>query len=105
MGAADWIRPSSGRLLVEVKVLPGAAESQTAGLRDGALLVRVAAQPEKGKANAELLDCLAKALGLPKSSIELVSGARSRRKLVSVPAHAEAALRALDPGSLDRGLH
>ncbi len=95
MDEAEWIKLSSGRLLVEVKVVPGAARSGIAGLRDGALLVRVAAPPEKGKANEELRACLARALGLPKSAIELVSGAASRRKRVSLPAEAEAALRIL----------
>ncbi len=95
MAEEPWIRASAGRLLVEVKVLPGASRSEAAGLRDGALLVRVAAPPEKGKANEELRACLAKALGLPKSAVELVSGAGSRRKRLSLPAESEAALRAL----------
>jgi uncharacterized protein len=95
MGEGEWLKASSGRLLVEVKVVPGASRSRVAGIRDGALLVRVAAPPEKGKANEELRACLAAALGLPKSSVELVSGAASRRKRVSVPAGSEAALREL----------
>jgi len=95
MAEGDWLKPSSGRLIVEVKAVPGASRSEVAGLRDGALLVRVAAPPEKGKANEELRACLAKALGLPKSAIELVAGAGSRRKRLSLPAEAEAALRSL----------
>jgi hypothetical protein len=95
MGANDWLRSWSGRLLVEVKVIPRAAASRVAGIRDGALLVRVAAPPEKGKANEELRAVLARALGIPKSAIELVAGASSRRKTVSVPSEAEAILRAL----------
>jgi hypothetical protein len=95
MGETDWLRPSAGRLLVEVKVVPGAATSLVAGIRDGALLVRIAAAPEKGKANEELRACLARALGIPKSAIELVAGATSRRKRVSVPAEVENALRGL----------
>jgi uncharacterized protein len=95
MTAGDWIRPSSGRLVVEVKAVPGAARSEVAGLRDGALLVRVAAPPEKGKANEELRACLARALGLPKSGIEIVAGAASRRKRISVPAECESAIREL----------
>jgi uncharacterized protein len=92
MGAGGWFKSSSGRLLVEVKAMPGASQSQVAGIRDGALLVRVAAPPERGKANEELRSCLADALGISKSEVELVSGATSRRKRVSVPAGLEAAL-------------
>jgi uncharacterized protein len=95
MAEGVWFKTSAGRLLVEVKVLPGASRSEVSGLRDGALLVRVAAPPEKGKANEELRACLARALGLPKSAVELISGAASRRKRVSVPAESEGALRRL----------
>ena len=91
----EWLRPSSGRILVEVKVVPGASTSRSAGLRDGALLVRVAAPPEKGKANEELRAVLARELGLPKSEIILVSGSLSRRKRLSLPAEAEPGLRRL----------
>jgi uncharacterized protein len=92
---ADWLRPSSGRLVVEVKAVPGAARSEIAGLRDDALLVRVAAPPEKGKANEELRACLAKSLGVAKSEIEIVGGAGSRRKRISIPAECEASIREL----------
>jgi uncharacterized protein len=95
MDDGGWMRPSAGRMLIDVKVVPGASRSMVAGIRDGALLVRVAAPPEKGKANEELRDCLARALGVPKSAIELVSGSSSRRKKVSVPLEAESALLAL----------
>jgi uncharacterized protein len=95
MGERDWLKASSGRLLLEVKAMPGSSRSEVSGLRDGALLVRVAAPPEKGKANEELRSCLARALGLPRSAIVLVSGSSSRRKRLSLPLEAEAALRAL----------
>jgi uncharacterized protein len=94
----QWLGRSGTSLLVEVKVVPGASRSEAAGLRDGALLVRVAAPPEKGKANEELRACLAKALGIPKSAVELISGAGSRRKRLALPLEAEAALRALAAG-------
>ena len=94
MEVAEWLRPWSGRSC-SVKVIPGASRSGLAGLRDGALLLRVAAPPEKGKANDELRALLARALGLPKSEIVLVSGANSRRKTLSLPLSAEDELRRL----------
>ncbi len=95
MNDTEWLKTSAGRLLVEVKVVPGAARSCVAGIRDGALLVRVAAPPEKGKANEELRACLARALGISKSAIDLVAGASSRRKRLSVPTETEGMLREL----------
>ncbi len=95
MQTADWIRPSGSRILVAVKVVPGSARSCLAGMRGGCLLVRVAAPPEKGKANEELRSCVAAALGISKSEVELAAGASSRRKTLSLPASMEAALRSL----------
>jgi len=67
-----------------VRVVPRAGRSGIAGVRDGALLVRLAAAPVDGAANAELIEVLAKALDLPKRSIQIVSGDRSRSKRVRV---------------------
>ena len=53
-------------------------------MRDGALLVRLAAAPVDGAANAELIAILAKALDLPKRRIEIVSGDRSRSKRIRI---------------------
>jgi hypothetical protein len=44
----------------------------------------VAAPPEKGKANKELIKLLAGALGVRKDQVEIVSGQRARRKRVRV---------------------
>ena len=46
--------------------------------------VKVTAVPEKGKANKALIKLLAKAIGLPPSGFEVVSGATSRVKEVLV---------------------
>lgn len=76
-------RSDSGQLL-DVRVVPRAGRSGIAGVRDGALLVRLAAAPVDGAANAELVDVLAKALDLPKRSIQIVSGERARSKRVQI---------------------
>lgn len=75
---------SDNAALLEVRVVPRAGKSGVAGLREGALLVRLAAAPVDGAANAELIAVLAAALHLPKRSIEIVSGDRSRSKRVRV---------------------
>jgi uncharacterized protein (TIGR00251 family) len=75
---------SSADALLEVRVIPRAGRSGVAGLRDGALLVRLAAAPVDGAANAELIAVLADALHLPKRSVEIVSGDRSRSKRVRI---------------------
>jgi uncharacterized protein YggU (UPF0235/DUF167 family) len=51
----------------------------------GILLIRVTAKPENGKANAAVLKLLAKALGLPKTSLAIVRGGNARTKVVGIP--------------------
>ena len=46
--------------------------------------VRVAADPERGRANEELLRHLAERLDLHRDRLEIVSGAGSRRKTVAL---------------------
>ena len=45
---------------------------------------RVTVPPEKGKANAAVLKALSKALGVPKSRLEIVSGATGRNKTLRI---------------------
>ena len=45
---------------------------------------RVAAAPERGKANAALVDLLAGALGVPRTRVRVVGGQTARRKVVEV---------------------
>ncbi len=79
-------------VLIDVRVVPRASKSGIAGTRDGALLVRLNAPPVEGAANAQLIEVVAKALGIPKRAVTIVSGERSRQKRVAIsgitPEHA-----------------
>ena len=65
-------------------MIPRAGRSGFAGLREGALLVKLAAAPVDGAANDELIALLAKTLKSPKRDISLVSGERSRTKRIRI---------------------
>jgi uncharacterized protein (TIGR00251 family) len=69
---------------LDVRVIPRAGRSGFAGLRDGALLVKLAAAPVDGAANDELIALIAKTLRVPKRDITIVSGERSRSKRVRI---------------------
>jgi uncharacterized protein len=71
-------------IAIDVRVIPRAGRSGIAGTRDGALLVRLNAAPVDNAANAELIEVIAAALGVPKRAVSLVSGHTSRRKTVVV---------------------
>jgi uncharacterized protein (TIGR00251 family) len=68
-----------------VKVIPRSAQSEIVGkLDDGTLKIKIAAPPEKGKANEELVALLAKHYGVPRSAVTIVSGHGSPRKSVRI---------------------
>ena len=87
------IRPTSDGILIDVRVIPRAGRSGIAGIRDDALVVRLNAPPVEGAANAELVEVMAKALGVPKRAVTIVSGERSRQKRVRVVGVSEGDIR------------
>lgn len=70
--------------IIRVRVIPRAAKSGVAGTRGDAWLVRLHAAAVEGAANAELIEVLADALGVPKRAVSIVSGERSREKRVRI---------------------
>jgi uncharacterized protein (TIGR00251 family) len=73
-------------ILLKVYLQPKSSRNEIVGpYRDG-IKVRVTAAPVEGKANEVLLRFLAKQLGVPLSSIEIVRGHRSREKIIRVAA-------------------
>lgn len=81
---------------LRLRVAPGAAGPVVVGRHGDAWKLRVAAAPERGKANDAVLELLAETLELPRSEITLVSGAGSRDKIVE--------LAGLAPEEIDRRL-
>jgi uncharacterized protein (TIGR00251 family) len=80
-----------------VKVNPAAPTDRLVGFQGEELVVKIAAPPEKGKANRELVAFLAKTLGVPKSAITLLRGETSRHKLLRLPAACRETLAKLLP--------
>lgn len=64
---------------------PGIGEWKTDPGGRPFLEVRVAAAPADGAANDEVIKLLAKALGLPKSQLAIVSGHTARLKRIELP--------------------
>lgn len=77
-------RPGPGEVRVPVRVTPRGGRDAIDGVRDGQLLVRVAAAPADGAANESVLRLLADAAGVPRRAARLVSGATGRRKVVAL---------------------
>jgi len=88
----NYFRIEGDTIKLEIKAVPGASKTEFAGIKDGRLRIRLAAAPEDGKANAELLSFLSKALGCAKRDLRLVSGEKSRLKAVALPLECKAKL-------------
>ena len=70
--------------LVKIYLQPKSSKNEIVGpYRDG-IKVKVTAPPIEGKANEALIRLLAKKLGIPSSSIEILKGDHSREKTLRI---------------------
>jgi uncharacterized protein (TIGR00251 family) len=81
---------------VRLRVSPGAARAAVVGRHGEGWKLRVAAAPERGKANEAVLALLAETLAVPRASVTLVSGGSSRDKIVE--------LAGIEPDEIERRL-
>jgi len=75
------------------KIVPGSSKTAVAGILDDMIKVKVAAPPEKGKANQCLIAFLAKKLGIKKNAIQIVTGQTNPVKHVQINGISAEALR------------
>ncbi len=69
---------------ITVTVSPGASRTELVGRHGDGWRARLAAAPERGRANEALVELLAGALDVPRSRVAVVGGQRGRRKIVEV---------------------
>ena len=74
----------NGSLTFQVYVVPRASRSEIVGEYNGALRVRLAAEPVDGAANQELIAVLSKALDVSRGAVEITGGHTSKIKRVTV---------------------
>lgn len=88
MAGLPW-RATAGGVTLVVRLTPKGGRDGIDGVEtmsDGrpVLKARVRAAPEDGKANAALVEFLAKALRVPRSAVTLASGQTSRVKILEI---------------------
>ncbi len=66
---------------VEVKVALGSGKPE---LKDGLLVIHTTAKLEKGQANRDVIQQVAKFYGMPSTSVRITSGFKSRKKVLEV---------------------
>ena len=87
--------------MLAIRVSPRSAKPGIGGWREGAdgreeLEVRVAEAPTDGAANEAVVKLLAKALGISRSELSIISGETSRHKRIAIPFELEEARRRLE---------
>ena len=81
---SEFFSLTSQGYILKLHVVPGSRQTAVAGLHGDRLKVKVASPPEKGRANQELLEFLARSLKVPLKDVHLTSGTTSRAKVVAV---------------------
>ena len=74
------------KTLLKIKVTPRSSKNEVKELSDGVLRIRLTSPPTEGKANEHLVKFLAEIFNIKKSDIRIVSGFKSREKLIEISA-------------------
>ena len=82
--AALAITDRGGAVRFEVRAKPRAPRTRIVGVREGALVVALAAAPLDGEANVELTHMFSSCFGVPTRDVVVVAGQSGRRKIVEV---------------------
>jgi uncharacterized protein (TIGR00251 family) len=70
--------------LIKIKVQPNGGQNRIVGTVNEAWKIKIAAPPEKGKANKELIKFLSEVLQLKKEQIVLIGGETSHNKVLKL---------------------
>jgi uncharacterized protein len=87
------VRENDGGVSFDVKVHPRGRKNAITGPVGDALKVFLTAPPVGGRANEACIEFLAKVLKVPRSSVTIASGFRSRSKVIRVAGISAAELR------------
>lgn len=79
----------------DVRVIARARKTELAGFRGEVLVVRLAAPPVEGAANAALIEFLASSLHVPRRSVRIIGGEHGRQKRVTIEGVTNDHIRAL----------
>ncbi len=92
-----FVRDVADGCVLAARVHPGARRDGVLGEHAGALKISLRTPPVDGRANEALVGFVARALGLPKARVVMLSGAARRSKMLRITgrnaAEVEAALR------------
>lgn len=82
----NWLKENKDSTFLNINVVPGSSKTEIVGPYGDFLKIKLKAPPQKGKANKELVEFLAKKLNTAKSNIKIIKGENQRKKVVQVKA-------------------
>ncbi|HEC27347.1 MAG TPA: YggU family protein [Gammaproteobacteria bacterium] len=80
----DWYEWKSGNLLLRLQVQTRASVNKFAEIKENRIKLRIKAAAVNGKANDAIIKFFSKEFRVPKSSVEILRGGKSTKKLVSI---------------------
>ena len=83
-GLPAWLSVGAGSVTLKVMARPGASRVGLLRVDSRGMAIGVAAAPERGKANAELIETVARMAGVARSAVEMAAGATARQKLLRI---------------------
>jgi uncharacterized protein YggU (UPF0235/DUF167 family) len=79
-----WLRTGPDFVTIKLRARPGAARSGIIRVEDRGLVAGLHSHAEKGKANEELAEMIARLAGVPRASVAIIQGAHAKDKVVRV---------------------
>lgn len=80
----EFIKENKRGVTLSIIVSPRSASNSIVGVVDGRLKIKLTSPPVDGKANESLINYLSKFLKVKKSSIEILKGETSKKKVVFI---------------------
>ena len=81
---SSWITLGDRFVTIEIVARPSASRQRIVRLDPRGLVIALNSAPDKGKANDELIEYLARVLKVARGAIEVVRGQTSRRKTLRI---------------------
>ncbi|MDR1475634.1 MAG: DUF167 domain-containing protein [Holosporales bacterium] len=90
-------------MILSVKLTPKASKNAIVGFKANVLQIKVTVAPEKNEANKAAIELISDFLGIPKSKILIISGAKFRNKVISIDTdNTESLINKIQNGFLDK---
>jgi uncharacterized protein (TIGR00251 family) len=77
-------RADATGITIDALVTPRSSRARLGPVSGDRIKIAVTAPPVDGEANAAVIECVAKALGVPRRQVAIVGGEGSRRKTIRV---------------------